>query len=307
MPGEADDRDVNLLVVGRGPVAQVLAASARRSTEVVLATRDDVPGAIDLDVARHGREPRPSRRTLLPTLPLAEASARSWDVVLTTAPVDAAALASLLAASPGAALASVTQVPSEADAVARAAAGRPWGLVAPGFLAQGRDAVRWWQPGGLGVGLAGEAADTLRLALDPHRLRLRDVPPFAPLHAAVVPMAAVAVLEAHGWDRRRAAADARRVVAVVQEAGQALAVAYGGRPAWAAAPVVSSVLRLLHRVTPFDVDAYVRDHFGRHGAQTRTLLGDWVRLGECFDRPARTTAALLAELRVADERRAVAV
>lgn len=43
MPGEADDRDVNLLVVGRGPVAQVLAASARRSTEVVLATRADVP------------------------------------------------------------------------------------------------------------------------------------------------------------------------------------------------------------------------------------------------------------------------
>ena len=112
---------------------------------------------------------------------------------------------------------------TEADALARAAAGRPWGLVAPGFLAQGRDAVRWWQPGGRGVGLAGEAADALRLALDPHRLRLRDVPPFAPLHAAVVPMAAVAVLEAHGWHRGRAAADARRVVAVVQEAGQALA------------------------------------------------------------------------------------
>ena len=61
------------------------------------------------------------------------------------------------------------------------------------------------------------------------------------------------------------------------------------------------------RPTPFDVDAYARDHFARHGAQTRTLLSDWVRLGECFDRPARTTAALLAELRVADERRAAAV
>lgn len=307
MPDEADDRDVKLLLVGRGPVAQVLAASARRTTDVVLATRDDAPGTLALDVARHRHQPRRSRRTTVLTLPLAEAAAREWDVVLTTAPVEATALGTLLAASPRAALASVTQVPSEADALAHAADGRPWGLVAPGFLAQGRDEVRWWQPGGAGVGLAGEAADMLREALDPHCLRLKDVPAFAPLHAAVVPMATVAMLERHGWDRRRAAADARRIVAVVRESGEALAAAYGGTPARAVAPVVASVLRILQRVTPFDVDAYARDHFGRHSVQTRTLLGDWVRLGECFDRPARTTAALLAELTAATPRSAATV
>nr|WP_146607589.1 hypothetical protein [Spongiactinospora gelatinilytica] len=63
-----------------------------------------------------------------------------------------------------------------------------------------------------------------------------------------------------------------------------------GVPAWAAAVA----LRVLPRIVPFDLAAYLRTHFAKVSAQTGLMLQEWIEEGAVRGLPVANLKALSA-------------
>lgn len=281
---------MRVLVIGRGPVAQVLATSMAPAHQVTLAVREPAAGTLLVTTNRR----RPARRVerRVDVVPL-DGPARDWDVVLSTAPPGAPEVARLLG-RPAAVVAAVTQVPSEVAALRELAGDRPWGLVAPEFFATAQG--EWWQPGRFRFTTAGPAATSLR----PLLARSRSAPAFAPLMTAATTMPVVAGLHAADFELAVARRDARSLAIAATQARSAVAAEFGRNPAAVRPASVRAALTLLPRLMPFDASQYLRSHFGGHSAQTILMLRDWIALGRRHDRPTDALERLLAGLSPAE-------
>jgi 2-dehydropantoate 2-reductase len=105
--------------------------------------------------------------------------------------------------------------------------------------------------------------------------------------AAALMMPYIAALEAAGWSLSALRAQlgppaeaSREAVAVVTALGGANSPRLRP-PAW----LVGLVLRLLPRLTPFDLAGYLRAHFTKVAAQTRLMLDGWIAEGESHQLP----------------------
>ncbi|MGW5744021.1 hypothetical protein [Amycolatopsis sp. NPDC003861] len=269
---------MRVLVVGQGPVARVLATSLTHP--VGLAVRERTADSLLVATRRRGTARR--------TVELVSAGERpsGWDVVISTASPASPGVAELLAGA--AVVSAVTQVPSEVELLRELAAGRPWGLVVPGFFAGGADPTWLWPRARFTV--AGPASALLGSLF----ARPRTAPLAAPLLSAAATMPVVAGSHAAGFDLAAARRSAGHLAAAATQARAAVAAGYGGpgvRPVRAKA--VLAALTVLPRLAPFDVPQYLREHFGGHGPQTVRMLHDWVELGRRHGVPTGELEALL--------------
>jgi len=285
---------MRVLVVGRGPVAQVLATSVAGGHRVGFAVRER-PGDTLLAGSRRLRTVGPSRRVDRRSVELTavEDPAQSWDVVISTASPASPGVAELLGRSTAAVVAAVTQVPSEVEQLREVAGDRPWGLVVPEFFAGGADPAWWWPPARVRFTVAGPASASLRSLFARPRWA-RTAPLVAPLVAAAGTMPVVAGLHAVGFDLAATRRSSRLLAAAATQARAAVAAGFGGPSPRPVRPLaVRAALTVLPRLAPFDVQHYLRGHFGGHGGQTVRMLRDWVDLAGRHGLPAGALDELL--------------
>jgi len=110
----------------------------------------------------------------------------------------------------------------------------------------------------------------------------------------------VILLEICGWRFRRALLSGRLWL-TARAAGEAMSVTAGraGRPwlafAWLLlVPIYIFVLALGPRVTPFDLEAYMRFHFTKVRAQTRLFGDGYIAAAEAAGRQPNNLRALIA-------------
>ena len=130
---------MRVLVVGKGPVAQVLATSMAGGHRVGFAVRERtgdtlLAGSRRLRTAGPAAGRAAKRRPDDHRLP-----GTGLDVVISTASPASPEVAELLARPSAAIIAAVTQVPSEVELLRELAGDRPWGLVVLEFFAAGAD------------------------------------------------------------------------------------------------------------------------------------------------------------------------
>ena len=285
---------MRVLVVGRGPVAQVLATSVAGGHRVGFAVRERTGDTL-LAGSRRLRTVGPSRRVDRRSVELTavEDPAQSWDVVISTASPASPGVAELLGRSTAAVVAAVTQVPSEVEQLREVAGDRPWGLVVPEFFAGGADPAWWWPPARVRFTVAGPASASLRSLFARPRWA-RTAPLVAPLVAAAGTMPVVAGLHAVGFDLAATRRSSRLLAAAATQARAAVAAGFGGpRPRPVRPLAVRAALTVLPRLAPFDVQHYLRGHFGGHGGQTVRMLRDWVDLAGRHGLPAGALDELL--------------
>ncbi|MFB9686938.1 hypothetical protein [Amycolatopsis plumensis] len=272
---------MRVLVVGKGPVARVLATSLAERHQVGFAVREQTADSLLVETRRH----RTARRTVALTT-----AGEGWDVVISTASPASPGVAGLLARP--AVVAAVTQVPSEVELLRELAGDRPWGLVVPGFFAGGADPTWWWPQARFTV--AGPASDVLRSLF----ARPQPTAPLAaPLVSAAATMPVVAGLHAADFDLATARHSSPQLAAAATQARDAVAAGFGGpRPRPVSRHAVRAALTVLPRLAPFDVPHYLRSHFGGHGEQTVRMLRDWVDLGRRHGLPTDELDALLGRV-----------
>lgn len=133
--------------------------------------------------------------------------------------------------------------------------------------------------------------------------RVRDVSGRVRLGAAIL-IPTMAVLGTLGWSLRAVARGPgrARVRAIVRESA---AIVARGRPGlitrlllslYASALGLTLVARLLPRLTPFDLEVYLRAHFTKVGDQTRVMLATYCEHARALGLPHETLAAALAQL-----------
>ena len=268
---------MRVLVVGRGPVAQVLATSVAPEHRVGLALRERTTEPLLVGTRRlraAGLAKRFKQRRV--DVVTVDDRTRSWDVVISTASPASTKVAQLLGRQSSAMIAAVTQVPSEVAMLRELAGGRPWGLVVPEFFAAGADPAWWWQPARFRFTAAGPAEASLRSLL----AGTRNSPLASPLVSAATTMPVVAGLQVADFDLASARRSSKELAIAATQARNAVAAEYGGRGPRAIHPhAVRAALTVFPRVAPFDVQHYLRSHFGGHTAQTVRMLRDWVALG----------------------------
>jgi hypothetical protein len=285
---------MRVLVVGKGPVAQVLATSMAGGHRVGFAVRERTGDTL-LAGSRRLRTVGPARRVDRRSVDLTtvEDRALGWDVVISTASPASPGVAELLARSSAAVVAAVTQVPSEVELLRELAGDRPWGLVVPEFFAGGTDPAWWWQPARARFTVAGPASASLRTLFARPRWA-PDAPLAAPLVAAAGTMPVVAGLHAAGFDLAAARRSSPLLAAAATQARAAVAAGFGGPSPRPVRPLaVRAALTVLPRLAPFDVRHYLRDHFGGHGGQTVRMLRDWADLSRRHGLPAGELDELL--------------
>jgi hypothetical protein len=121
--------------------------------------------------------------------------------------------------------------------------------------------------------------------------RARDVPALAAFGSALL-IPVVAALEKEGWSlaaltrsprlalAARAARQACDALAVHEGRSPPLPIRLGSRPA-----VLRTLLRVGPRLPPVDLQAYLRAHFTKVGAQTRDMLDRYATLGRAVGLP----------------------
>ncbi|MFF1610954.1 hypothetical protein ACFVYA_24515 [Amycolatopsis sp. NPDC058278] len=280
---------MRVLVVGQGPVARVLATSSAESHQVGFAVRERTAESRLVRTRRL----RPTRPVEQRTVDLVTAGERvsGWDVVISTASPASPGLAELLEQSP--IVAAVTQAPSEVELLRELAGDRPWGLVVPEFFAGGTDPTWWWPPGRVRFTIAGPAAAPLRSLFGDGKWS-RSAPLAAPLGSAAATMPIVAGLHAADFDIAAARRNSRSLALAATQARNAVAAGFGGPSPRPVRPhAVRAALTVLPRLAPFDVQRYLRGHFGGHGAQTVRMLRDWADLGRRHGLPTGELEELL--------------
>ena len=288
---------MRVLVVGKGPVAQVLATSMAGGHRVGFAVRERTGDTL-LAGSRRLRTAGPARpverRSVDRTT--TDDQAPGWDVMISKASPASPGVAELLARPSAAIIAAVTQVPSEVELLRELAGDRPWGLVVPEFFAAGTDPVWWWQPARARFTIAGPASASLRSLFARPRWS-PDAPLAAPLVSAATTMPVVAGLQAVDFDLAAARRSSATLAAAATQARAAVAAGFGGpKPRPVRPHAVRAALTVLPRLAPFDVRDYLRGHFGDHGAQTVRMLRDWVDLGHRHGLPAGELEGLLRRL-----------
>ncbi len=274
------------MIIGSGPIARLLATSITSDARVALGVREST-GMFDVRTAqasrlRGRRSPRVRRVELWP---VSDVDADNWDIVISTAPVIESDVSDLFrAAGPDVVLASVSQVPSEIEALRDIAGEHRWAVITPNVLAWTSGMMtHWWQPGAARFTIAepvgGEIAQTLfggeRWAAS------GSVSSGLLAAAAVMPM--MAALQVSEFEQRICRSTLRSGAAAADEAGRAVAAAYGVHEPRSVNPVIVGIgLRAMRACAPFDVDDYFRAHFGSHTHQTTTMLDDWIVLGNTY-------------------------
>ncbi|WP_156960591.1 hypothetical protein [Amycolatopsis taiwanensis] len=271
---------VRVLIVGRGPVAQVLATSLAAEHDLTVAVRRRTADHLLLQTARL-RFGRPSAlpRTRRVGAVAIDDDSRHWDVVISTAPLGEPSVQALLA-GPSSAIASVTQVPSEVDVLRELAGARPWGLIVPEFLAEKGEQVAWWCPGRHRFTTAGPAKEMLR-SLPASAKLARTATLSKPLRSAATMMPIVAVWQLCGFDTSPTRSQVQRMAAVAAEANAAVAAEFREAPPKPLpARTIRAVLAMLPQLAPMNLPRYLSAHFGSHTPQTVQMLDDWIRLGQ---------------------------
>ncbi|WP_223227703.1 ArsR/SmtB family transcription factor [Leifsonia xyli] len=215
-----------------------------------------------------------------------------WDLAVATAPPTVPTIRKILAGDSFAAIAAVTQVPSEVRELESIAGARPWGLIIPGFLAWGTDPTRYWKVG---------PQFTLAVTLTPPARSLFPRPAPTATVADVLMQAAttipiVATLTTMDFNISAAARRTVQIAAAANEARAAVAAAYRlptPRSVWP--PVVQTALRTLPMLAPMDLREYLRAHFGKHATQTLKLHRDWIADAQDHDLNPFTKTARRAQ------------
>ncbi|MEV7094106.1 hypothetical protein AB0M80_14855 [Amycolatopsis sp. NPDC051045] len=293
---------MRVLVVGQGPVARVLATSAAESHRVGFAVRERTAASLIVGTSRL-RTAGPARRAERRSVDLTTAGEgiSGWDVVLSTASPASPGVAELLRQPSAGIVAAVTQVPSEVELLRELAGDRPWGLVVPEFFAADADPTWWWTPARVRFTIAGPAAAPLR-SLFGRPQWSRTAPLAAPLMSAAAMMPAIAGLHAASFDVAAARRRSPSLAIAATQARNAVAAGFGGPSLRPIRPhAVRAALTVLPRLAPFDVQRYLRGHFGGHGAQTVRMLRDWVDLGRRHGLPTGELEELLERVRPATE------
>ncbi|HMR48048.1 MAG TPA: hypothetical protein PKE40_11000 [Arachnia sp.] len=263
---------MNILIIGHGPIARVLATSIGVEHRIVLAVRGPAGERNAVASRRVGAWPRPIVERRVERLAIDSIRGR-WDAVITTAPPHAPGVRELLTSIDAGAVTAVSQVPSEVAALKELASDRPWGLIVPGVLAWDTQPTRWWRIGSV-VSVAGPAAPHLRGIF---RHRAPEVALPGVLLQAATTMPVVAGLHAAGFRLARAAKEAARWARAADEARRAIAAEYRLPEPRPVRPLaVRAALWALPRVAPLDVPVYLRSHFGGHRSQTMQMLTDWI-------------------------------
>ena len=231
--------------------------------------------------------------------PVGGVDADDWDIVISTAPVTEPDVTDLFrSADPDVVLASVSQVPSEIEALRDVAGERRWAVITPNVLAQNSGAVtQWWQPGSSRFTVAEPAGGEIAQDLFGDERWVASGPVSSGLIAAAAVMPLVAALQSvdfHPKGRHRAL---RSGAAAADEAGRAVAAAYGVDAPRSVRPVIAGIgLRAVGVVAPVDIDFYLRGHFGSHTHQTTTMLDDWIVLGDTHGIRTEALVALRDDL-----------
>lgn len=303
---------MRVLVIGRGPVARMLLSVLPEGIDAWAGLRTGAD-RLDIATARARRGGRGAvRRRSVPAIDVTgahpPAGEERWDAVITTASPRVNELRRVLAGSPGALLAAVSQTPGDVVALRRAAAGLDWVVAVPEFLATREDPVRWWGPGGLAFALAGpgasRAASLLRGAARTRRTGVRRVLEQAALVIPVVAgfriggerwsglLAELPAVSAASAQARAAVASARRSSASTRSAGPAPAGRVTAAEAAALRAGLAVALRVAPTLVPIDLERYMRTHFGRHTGQTLRMLDEWSELGAAAGLPVDAIVAL---------------
>ncbi|GAA1794934.1 hypothetical protein GCM10009768_25030 [Leucobacter iarius] len=295
---------MRVLVIGRGPVAHSLLSVLPEGIDTWAGLRS---GADRLDVAiaparrdGHGA----AHRRSIPAIEVAggddpPAGSVRWDAVLTTAPPHAEDLGRVLASSPDALLAGVSQAPSDVIALRAAAAGRRWGLLVPEFLATRERPVRWWGPLGLGFAVAGSAAPGLRALIGVGaRTRRTGVHALLEQAALVIPVVAGFRIGGETWSGMLAEVPGIAAASVQARAAVSSLRRSPGSPFPAAAEVaalrsgLAVALRAAPAIAPVDLEVYMRSHFGHHTEQTLRMLDEWRAIGSAGGLPVDAITTL---------------
>ncbi|MCI0569155.1 MAG: ketopantoate reductase, partial [Myxococcaceae bacterium] len=107
----------------------------------------------------------------------------------------------------------------------------------------------------------------------------------------------VAGMEAAGWSFERLL-ERRSLAGMLQAAREAVRIVAARARTRAAAllllrPAIFRLLPLGSRIVPFNLEAYLRAHFTKVGAQTRLMLEEYVALGRRAGLPVERLEALL--------------
>lgn len=157
----------------------------------------------------------------------------------------------------------------------------PTGLGGVSFPAPG---MAYWVPPGTAARVSGDRARSVVHALRRGGMRARytDKAGDGELTAALT-MPYVAALEGAGWSLPALSSDVRLAAAAAREAADVVAALYGARAPrrFLTSPSVTRpALRVLPRLVPFDLPAYLQSHFTKVGAQTRQMLDRWIAEGD---------------------------
>ncbi len=263
---------MDVLIIGQGPVATVLATSVGVEHRVVLAVRASGSELDTVASQRVGIWSRPVTERAVERSAV-EAIRGRWDVVVTTAPPDTPGVRELLTRVDAGAVTAVTQVPSEVAVLSELAGGRPWGLVVPGFLAWDAAPTKWWRAGSV-FSAAGSAAPLVRRIF---RIAVPEASLADSLLQAATMMPVVTGLQVAGFQLAPAAQEATRWARAADQARSAIAAEYGlAKPRRVSPLAVRAALWALPRLAPFDLPDYLRSHFGGHRFQTAQMLTDWI-------------------------------
>ena len=105
--------------------------------------------------------------------------------------------------------------------------------------------------------------------------------------AAALMMPYIAALQAAGWSLPALRAQLGPPTEASSEAVAVVTALSGANPPRLRPPawLVGLVLRLLPRLTPFDLARYLQAHFTKVAAQTRLMLDGWIAEGESHQLP----------------------
>lgn len=283
---------MDILIVGQGPIARVLATSVKAEHRVTLAVRTLNDELDTVATQRVGARSRPVVERIVKRLAVGSVQG-SWDLVITTASPSAHGIRELFGRVEAGAIATVSQVPSEVAALEGIAGDRPWGLVAPGVLAWDRRSTKWWQLGSV-VSVAGTAAPLVRSLF---RVRVPEASVPKLLLRAATMMPVVAGLETADFQLERASHKIQRWTRAANEARAAIASECQlAKPRPVPPTAVRSALWVLPHLAPMDVPTYLRHHFGGHRSQTIRMLTDWADAAQRHGLDSGTLEELIGQL-----------
>lgn len=283
---------MDILIVGQGPIARVLATSMKAECQVTLAVRTPGDELDTVATQRVGVWPRPVIERIVKRSAVGSVRGR-WDLVVTTASPGAPGIREILERVEADAIAAVSQVPSEVATLEKLANDRLWALVAPGVLAWDRQTTKWWRLSSV-VSVAGPAAPIVR---DVFRARTPEVSIPKPLLQAATMMPVVAGLETVDFQLERASHEIRRWACAANEARAAIAAEYQlAKPRPVLPMAVRSALWVLPHLAPMDVPTYLGHHFGGHRLQTVRMLTDWTDAAQRHGLDSGTLEELIEQL-----------